>query len=712
MLIERDVSRLFAPPVRLLSVLRTFLLPLEVAIAVWIFLMRLLYLAVGYVWAYTSQRKRHRSFLPLNQTDDVVEYINMECGDHLAAERHSVRTSDNVRITMHRIVKSSKNKSNTREDEKPAGVVFLQSGITETSFAWVFNGGKDSLAGQLVAAGFDVWLGNNRGTPFADMSDCTGDDKDGWSFEHMAHYDFPEMIEYVLAFTGEESLTVLGQSQGGTQVLGALSLNPYLNLKVNRLVLLAPGIVFRTPERVNQVARLALAFICWSTYTAYTFQKVIHVLQFCAPHLLRRLFGPWITYILGFHFTPLGGSSLGQAMLYRQLAGGFQAHKNMCHWRQLIEEKRPIGRYVGDKRVPVIKLMRRSSTIVAEEVTMDAEGQAQTSPISTKSFDYPLHNISVPVDAYLAGKDNLFDADAEEAYLLMNFGNRCRVCIVPNWGHLDFSYGRDRPTDFFPELTQLISETYSSLPPPAEQISEQPTPSALPFKSTRSFTSMTPIAGFGGLMGLGDDVQFVFGRYEGSSNGSDTEDGGWMDMEMAGVEEDEAEAASPVDMGTPSPGSFAEEPFPLQQEPESEFEGASDASPAPTVGKMGVSESLLKHRRSTATTSASTDDGEVALDALSPRLVVPVGRRDIRTRTLASCKPTAEEIDRFRNKQSRTTTMSGIRPLGSPQLRRLMSCVGGGVKSRISKRGTAQYLIPINRLASRIVEETSEDLFN
>ena len=47
-----------------------------------------------------------------------------------------------------------------RAPNKP--VVFLQHGLLSNSYSWVANS-KESPAFQFVKAGYDVWLGNNRG---------------------------------------------------------------------------------------------------------------------------------------------------------------------------------------------------------------------------------------------------------------------------------------------------------------------------------------------------------------------------------------------------------------------------------------------------------------------------------------------------------------------------------------------------------------------
>lgn len=49
------------------------------------------------------------------------------------------------------------------DDEFEAPVVFLQHGIEDASVHWVINSADKAIAFLLSRAGYDVWLGNNRG---------------------------------------------------------------------------------------------------------------------------------------------------------------------------------------------------------------------------------------------------------------------------------------------------------------------------------------------------------------------------------------------------------------------------------------------------------------------------------------------------------------------------------------------------------------------
>lgn len=114
---------------------------------------------------------------------------------------------------------------------------------------------ENSLAFVLKRLGYDVWLGNNRGTYSKNAHVVyNANDPEFWDFtiDELARFDLPAMVDYVLLETNREKLVFIGHSQGTAQAFMSLSLtdeeNSDLNSKIQVFIALAPAL-FIPPMR-------------------------------------------------------------------------------------------------------------------------------------------------------------------------------------------------------------------------------------------------------------------------------------------------------------------------------------------------------------------------------------------------------------------------------------------------------------------------------
>ena len=92
----------------------------------------------------------------------------------------------------------------------------MQHGLFSSADTWIINKEK-SPAYVAAKAGYDVWLGNNRGNNYSrghDTLDPTRDFKQyfDYSFYELGKYDAPTQIDFVLKKTGNSKLSYVGHS--------------------------------------------------------------------------------------------------------------------------------------------------------------------------------------------------------------------------------------------------------------------------------------------------------------------------------------------------------------------------------------------------------------------------------------------------------------------------------------------------------------------
>jgi pimeloyl-ACP methyl ester carboxylesterase len=95
----------------------------------------------------------------------------------------------------------------------------------------------------MANAGFDVWLGNNRGNALSwNHTFLNRWTTEYWEFtwQDMAAYDLPAMIGYTLNHTRYDKLVYIGHSEGTTQMFAELSDVPEFADKISLFIGLAP----------------------------------------------------------------------------------------------------------------------------------------------------------------------------------------------------------------------------------------------------------------------------------------------------------------------------------------------------------------------------------------------------------------------------------------------------------------------------------------
>lgn len=154
-------------------------------------------------------------------------------------KKYDITTKDGYILTLFRIPYGK-----VPSDGKPRKPVFLQHGMTLNSGIYV-NVGNKSLAFILADAGYDVWMGNFRGSLYGKgHQSLQFDDSEFWnfSFHENGIFDLPPQIDLVYKLT-KQKIIFIGYSLGSTAVYVYSSVFPSVaKEKLDIIINFAPSV--------------------------------------------------------------------------------------------------------------------------------------------------------------------------------------------------------------------------------------------------------------------------------------------------------------------------------------------------------------------------------------------------------------------------------------------------------------------------------------
>jgi len=153
-------------------------------------------------------------------------------------EQYDVTTEDGYILTIFRIPYG---KGQQPADNKP--IIFIQHGLECDCTNWITNLPSESAGFVFADAGMDVWLGNFRGCTYG-LHHQTLSTKNTafWQFtwDEMAKYDLPAMINFILSKTNQPHLYYMGHSEGTLTAFAQFSQDQVFAQKIKKFFALGP----------------------------------------------------------------------------------------------------------------------------------------------------------------------------------------------------------------------------------------------------------------------------------------------------------------------------------------------------------------------------------------------------------------------------------------------------------------------------------------
>ncbi len=332
---------------------------------------------------------------------------------------HLVTTKDGYILTVHRINKLNQSqKSKTNQKKK---VALLMHCLECDSSVFLTNTAEKSLGFVLADSDIDVWLGNSRGTFYSsNHTTLSVDDPEFWDFtwQEMAWYDLPAIVDYILSESGAKGIYYIGQSQGTLIGFAQMSRDVTLQSKIKRSYMLSP---FVTLQNIQSPVKYVLTFV--HAYGQFLNNRIFLPLSHRTLSKMAALFCPKDKFgFCLFVYHQFSGFSSPENLQPNRISVYF-AHslsgtslKNVMHYAQLHLNKKAAYFDHVNKSTNV--------KIYGSEVPAVID----------------VSKVRIPV-ALFAGQNDWLVSPTDVQYLIERLPNVFHFTNCSDFSHLDFIWG-------------------------------------------------------------------------------------------------------------------------------------------------------------------------------------------------------------------------------------------------------------------------------
>uniref|UniRef100_A0A2K6CGQ9 Lipase n=1 Tax=Macaca nemestrina TaxID=9545 RepID=A0A2K6CGQ9_MACNE len=378
--------------------------------------------------AYMFQRNVNSVHMPTKAVDpeafmnisEIIQHQGYPC------EEYEVTTEDGYILSVNRIPRGLVQPKKT--GSRP--VVLLQHGLVGGASNWISNLPNNSLGFILADAGFDVWMGNSRGNAWSRKHKTLSIDQDefwAFSYDEMARFDLPAVINFILQKTGQEKIYYVGYSQGTTMGFIAFSTMPELAQKIKMYFALAPIATVKHAKSPGTKFLLLPDMMIKGLFgkkeflyqTRFLRQLVIYL---CGQVILDQICSNVMLLLGGFNTNNM---NMSRANVYvaHTLAG--TSVQNILHWSQ-------------------VRMLNWQSLL-------------NPTPVR-----YRVRDMTVPTAMWTGGQDWLSNPE-DVKMLLSEVTNLIYHKNIPEWAHVDFIWGLDAPHRMYNEIIHLMQQEETNL---------------------------------------------------------------------------------------------------------------------------------------------------------------------------------------------------------------------------------------------------------
>ncbi|KAI5970861.1 hypothetical protein CANMA_000021 [Candida margitis] len=409
------------------------------------------------------------------------------------AREHVVTTRDGYLLVVHKLEKANHTDATA---DCPKTVVYMHHGLLTNSDLWVLGSTKEKILPYLlVDAGYDVYLGNNRGNKYSRKHlKLSASDPQFWDFslDEFSYYDIPDTIEYIqnlykykrqsgmsrlngtsserilnsdetgsltpVSFSNSTStlanyqvtdtvdIIYIGFSQGCSQLLASLSLYPELNSKIKAFIGLSPAII---PSNLNHpIFKLIVNQTAADNsflYSIFGRRAIMPSVSFWSTAFGARLYEKVVDKSLSLLFGWSGQNiSEDQKQLGYPHMFSNSSVKSLLHWFQIIKA----GRFQMFDETCSCGLTKLSSV------------SAKAKEKGNRVTPFPItDHLNVPMYLFYGDSDILVDIGKTKSLIVDSnpqMKDKLNVELCDNYEHMDTLWGDNVYEDVFCKiLTEL-----------------------------------------------------------------------------------------------------------------------------------------------------------------------------------------------------------------------------------------------------------------